>query len=874
MSHLIPQSRRLLGVLVCCCLTWLPALAVVGQEASEESSRPTFERDVAPILQAHCQHCHGGRVRKAGLDLRRRFSILGGGDSGAAILPSKPERSLLIEMVEDGLMPPEGEKPLTDRQRDVLRQWIKAGAPIAGQEEEPLETSDAEYALSDEDRSFWAFQPPTRPPLPQPKAVDRVRTPIDAFLLAELEEHGLEFNPDADNRVLLRRLCFDLHGLPPTLEQIDEFLRDTRPDAYERLVERLLGSPRYAERWGRHWLDVAGYADSDGYLEADRLRPEAWRYRDYVIHSLNADKPYDQFVMEQLAGDELADWRRAEELTPEMIDKLVATGFLRTASDPTYGNYKEPLECHKVMADTVEIISSALMGLTLQCARCHSHKMEPISQRDYYQVNAILLASYDPQQWLVSAARTVPLASEPQLSAINKTNQAADQSVAKLNQQLSALTEQYRGKHLDQQLAGVAEELRPKVREAVQTVAEKRSAEQKQLVAKHAPDVAIDEAAITKRFDEFRVEAEKLRAAIAAKTALKRDVVQLRGLVDLDDEPRPAHILVRGDFHKLGAKVEPGVPAVLADESFTFQPAPGYKTSGRRKAFADWLVDPRHPLTARVQVNRMWAHHFGRGIVTTVANFGRSGARPSHPELLDWLASEFVDRGWSLKNMHRLMVMSTAYRQTSDLTEEKHAADPDNVLLSRWQPKRHEGEVVRDSMLLAAGRLNFDMHGQPVPVTLKSDGEVVTNDDAAGNRRSVYLIVRRSQPLSLLNLFDTPRMEVNCPQRDQSTVVTQALTMLNSEFTEKAARQVAARVWREADGSDSRIDYVYEILFARRATPTERQFVSDFLAEFVRARLGGDLASATNETKDAAMREGWLHLVQVLLNSNEFVYVH
>ena len=781
--------------LICCALILLLLVDLsareVGAQPATEKSRPlTFERDVAPILKAHCYKCHGGKQKKAGLDLRRRFSMVAGGDSGPSIVPGKPQDSLLIEMLAEKLMPPEGEAALAGGQADVLRRWIAAGAPIAGDKELPLELAEVKDDVSDEDRQFWAFQPPRRPKLPRVAAIDRLRNPIDAFLLDGLEREGLTFNADANKRVLVRRLYFDLHGLPPTPQQVAAFLADNRPDAYERLVDRLLASPRFGERWGRHWLDVAGYADSDGYLAADRVRPEAWRYRDYVIRAINADKPYDRFVLEQLAGDELTDWRRADELSSDMIEKLVATGFLRTASDPTYGNYKEPLECHKVMSDTVEIISSAFLGLTVQCARCHSHKMEPISQRDYYRLNANLLASYDPQRWLVSAARSIPLATESQLAAINQNNQAVDQRVAVLNKQLGELTTKFRQK----QLAVVPQEVRGEVEKALLADPKKRTEKQNKLIAEHASGLNIDEKTLAERFSQFKDEAAKLRAAVAAESALKKDVVQLRGIVDLDDRPAPAHILVRGDYNNPGANVEPGVPAVLSPSDFRFQPKSGYKTTGRRRAFAEWLVDANHPLTSRVQVNRIWSHHFGRGLVPTLANFGRSGSRPSHPKLLDWLATELIARGWRQKALHRLILTSTAYRQSSATSTSKQTADPENVLLSRWQPQRHDGEVVRDGMLFLAGKLNLAMHGRPVDVSRRPDNEVVPADNADGNRRSIYLIVRRSQPLTLLNLFDTPRMEVNCPQRARSTVVTQALTLMNSEFTAKIATALADRI--------------------------------------------------------------------------------
>ncbi|MBW3539821.1 MAG: PSD1 and planctomycete cytochrome C domain-containing protein [Planctomycetes bacterium] len=895
-SALAPASQYAvrLPTLLAAALSFLLQSAAAFAETPEPATPPragdgpTFEDDVVPVLAARCFKCHGSEVRKAGLDLRRRFSIVKGGDSGAALLPGKPDESLLVEMVRSKLMPPEGETPLTAKELQMLVDWIAAGAAIKGDTEPPLEADDVR--LSPDDRNFWAFQPPARPPVPTPAfppltkggpgggaehhsttIENHPRTPIDAFLLSRLHKAGGTFNPEAPRETLIRRLYFDLVGLPPTPEEIGEFLADDRPDAYERLVDRLLASPRYGERWGRHWLDVAGYADSDGYLEADRLRPEAWRYRDYVIRALNADKPYDRFVLEQMAGDELVDWRRAPELTPEMAECLTATGFLRTALDPTYGNYAEPLECYKVMADTVQIVSSAFLGLTVQCARCHAHKFDPLSHRDYYRLHAVFLASYDPDRWQVSAARHIPLASEAEQARITAHNAQVDARLAQLNAAIAELTQRFRDKYLDEKLAGIEDEaVRTKVREALLTDEKNRSAEQKQLLAEQAAGIEPSEEQIGGRFPVYRDELQRLRVAVEAETALKQPVVELRGLIDLESPPSPAHVLIRGDFHQRGAAVEPGIPEVLAPAGFELNVAAGYKTSGRRLALARWLVDRQNPLTARVEVNRIWAHHFGRGLVTTLDNFGLAGARPSHPELLDWLAVEFVGsprvatRGlaWSRKRLHRLMLTSTAWRQSAQPAEWQQTADPENAFLGSWRPARHEGEVVRDAMLFAAGRLNRKMYGPPVAVTRHSDGLVTVADGPGSNRASVYLIVRRSQPVTLLELFDTPTMEVNCPERTESAVVTQSLTMLNSGFVETTARALAARLFAEASDDTVRLDLAWRLLYGRRPSETERAAATEFLDQ---------TAGSSDET---ARRTAWEQLAIVLFNANEFLYAH
>jgi hypothetical protein len=769
--------------------------------------RVLFETDVLPILQARCLKCHGDGKIKGGLDLRRKATLLEGGDSGPALVPGKPGDSLLIQKVEKGEMPPPKEGALDNRQREILRRWVADGAPLARAQEPPLQETETPARVSDEDRRFWAFQPARRPPVPRVKAAERVRNPIDAFLLARLEDKGLSFNPEASREVLLRRLCLDLLGLPPTLQLRAEFLADDRPDAYERLVERLLASPAYGERWGRHWLDLAGYADSDGYLAADRLRPEAWRYRDYVIQSLNDDVPYDRFLTEQLAGDELSDWRHAETLAPAMLRQLTATGFLRTASDPTYPGYTEPNEIHQVVGDTLQIVGSTFLGLTIQCARCHAHKYDPISQRDYYALQAVFLPALDPARWQPSEIRGIRAASYKEMAEITKYNRMVEERVLPFRKKLAAA------------------KLNPK-----KTV---------------TPEEARQLAKILNAIIE-----------IYEKTPKKLPPPLLRSLTDLDGKCPEGRVLRRGDYHKPGAVVAAGVPENLAPPGYRLPIQAGYKTSGRRLALARWLTNPAHPLTARVHVNRMWAYHFGRGLVATVANFGRSGARPSHPELLDWLATEFIRAGWSQKSLHRLMVTSTAYRQSSDVDTARRAADPSNILLGAWRPRRLEGEVVRDSVLAVSGKLSGQRFGPPAPVTAKGDGSVETADDAQGNRRSIYLIVRRSRHLTMLDLFDTPMMEINCPERIVSTVPLQALALLHAPFSERNAAALAERILQTAPDDPARIELAFRLVFTREPRQGEVKLIRNFLV-------------AVGEDRRAA----WTQVALVLLNSNEFVYV-
>jgi hypothetical protein len=830
-----------------------------------------FEDDVAPILEIRCVKCHGAEIRKGGLDLRRRFTMLRGGDGGPAIVPGKPSESLLIEMLEKQEMPPKEEDPIEARQIELLRNWIAAGAPTRSAEEAPLDAADAEGIVSDVDRQFWAYQPPRRPPVPAVVSGHLVRNPVDSFLLEALEAKGLSFNAEAQKLVLLRRATFDLWGLPPTPELIQQFACDERPDAYERLIELLLASPRYGERWGRHWLDLAGYADSDGYLDADRERPEAWRFRDYVIRSLNDDKPFDQFVREQIAGDELYDWRRAETLTQEMQDALVATGFLRTASDPTYPGYKEQPEIHKVLADTMQILGSAFLGVTIHCARCHEHKSEPISQADYYRLSAVFAAALDANRWLASGERVVPLAPE----ARQDKNARAAARAAELEAELNALVERYRGRHLDERLAalGVPETIQQKLKQALLLPAEKRSEEQKQLLAAQAPGLAADEAAVVARFPELKPELDALRGALAAERALIVPVVAARGLVDLDDTPPTSHVLRRGDWKSKGRPVEPGVPAVFARPDFRFTAQPGYKSTGRRRALAEWLTSADHPTLARLHVNRVWAGHFGKGLVETVDDFGRSGKPPTHPALLDWLACEFMASGWSQKQLHRLLVTSAAYRQSTDYDPRKEAIDPENALWGARRPVRHQGEVLRDAILTVAGRLNPTMFGKPAPVTRAADGSVVAADGSQGQRRSLYLQVRRSQNPTLLEVFDTPTMEINCTRRTEAIVATQALALMNSPFAESASRALADRITSHAAERALRADFAFQLVYTRQPTSAERQALDRFVDEYVAFKLADQAATATRTEREAAESAAWVEAALVLLNTNEFLYV-
>jgi mono/diheme cytochrome c family protein len=835
---------------------------------------PVFERDLLPLFQARCVRCHGTEQQKARLDLRTKAALLKGGESGPAVTPGSAERSELWIKIAADKMPP-GKDKLTEAEKQQLRAWIDGGAKGDGT---AISSSDPaqDRQVTDADRQFWAFRKPVRPLPPCVGEQERVRNPIDAFVLAALGKKGLTLSPEADRLTLVRRLYFDVIGLAPSPRDVDDFINDFAPDAYERLVDRLLASPHYGERWGRHWLDLAGYADSEGILDADYVRTAAWRYRDYVIAAFNKDKPYDRFLKEQLAGDELVDYwtvcRTQKELSPEVIEALIATGYLRCASDtsrPDFVKIKNaPGYYYQTLDDTVKIVSSSLLGLTVQCARCHSHKYDPIPQTDYYRLQAVFMSAYRPGQWVPQGQRRLLEATESQEAEAKEYNGHIDAAVARLRNQIDDLRRQFSERLFADRLAKLPEPIREDVRVAVTTELAKRNEIQKYLAEKFQkqlrPDPAALAQALAATYPNYKAREAEINAEVKAEEAKRRTFPEIRALYDLAGEV-PTPVLRRGDYLNPGVEVQPGALAALdTTQAFAWTP-PGKDapTSGRRLAFAEWLTQPDHPLTARVLVNNVWLHHFGEGIVATSDNFGHTGSPPSHPELLDWLATEFVARGWSVKAMHRLILTSSTYRQSSALRTLGRQIDPDNRLLWRQRLRRLEAEALRDTILQVTGSLNPMMFGPPVPMQRQPDGEVTTSADAAGSRRSVYLQVRRSQPLTLLQVFDQPVLETNCTRRAVSTVSSQALTLLNSEFLVRQADLFAARVLQE--NPDDPAGAALRLAFGRPATAQERATFAAFLA----AQTERHAHALPAQARQRALAD----LCQVLLSANEFAYV-
>jgi hypothetical protein len=819
---------------------------------------------------------------------------LKGGKSGPALVPGKPEESLLMKKVLSGEMPPAkmlyefAVRPPSSSEVEVLRQWIEVGAP-ASPKSAVAAQDGTDPLVSDEDRKFWSFQPPKQPTVPTLQRQDLVRTPVDAFLLQKLEARNLSFSAAAERLTLLRRASLDLTGLPPSQSEIESYLKDDSSNAYERLIARLLASPQYGERWGQFWLNAAGYSDSEGIKEEDRIRPDAWRYRDYVIRSFNSDKPYDQFLVEQIAGDELVDYKHAKNVTPALIDKLAATGFLRMVPDPTYSPSNSSIpERINVIADEIEVLSSAVMGLTVGCARCHNHKYDPIPQRDYYQLGAILQTAYDPYDWLIPSedrlgnmkfsnrALDIALASERDETA--RFNAPIEAEIKRLEADQETRANPFRERLLDERLAALPAPVRDELKAIVTVPEAKRSDVQRYLADKFQDTITITLADLAKRFDEFSPEFKQAQQALAEQRKKLRSAPQIRALFDMGGEPSAAYLMLRGDAQTPGARVQPGVPSVLRTGLASYKvvpPAANPESSGRRLALARWLVQPNHPLTARVMVNRIWMHHFGRGLVASPANFGRTGAAPSHPELLDWLATEFVRGGWSMKAIHRLIMTSNAYRQSSRFDPTTHQADPDNALLSRMPLRRMEAEALYDSILKVAGRYDPTPFGPPVEIEVKPEGEVEAKGTKAGWRRSVYVLQRRKTPVTILEVFDLPPMSPNCVERRQSTVPTQALQMMNSDLLQGHSRYLGGRLIDEfGHDRENQIRALYLRALSRPPTPQETQQATSEIDALTKQWA----AHLAQEKTDAPVRptSEWRALAdfcKAMLGSAEFLYV-
>jgi len=725
-----------------------------------------------------------------------------------------------------------------------------------------LVAADVEDPFDKADRSYWAFQPAVHT---SPPTIASATHPIDAFIAAKLADKGLAIGPRANKVDLVRRAYFDLIGLPPTPEEVEEFLSDDSPDAFARLVDRLLDSPHYGERWGRHWLDLARYADSNGF-KSDETRPNAWRYRDYVIRSLNDDKPYDRFVAEQIAGDEL--W-------PNNPDARIATAFNRHYPDES--NAANLMQRRaELLQDVTDTVGATFLGMTFGCAKCHDHKFDAILHKDYYRLQAFFANSAEDDH--------IPALDAEALARYRGELAAWEQATAEIRAEMEELVGPIRQEN-EKHLVLKRTEL---TQAAMTKPAAMLSPFERQMLHKHKWQMLYGEKNLWKKLKGDQKDRYiELQAKLDGFEHLHPGELPTgMGLKDLGSVAPPTYVLSLANYAAPREEVEPGFLSILDPNPAVYSKPEGLESTGRRSALARWLIDPANPLTARVMVNRVWHYHFGRGIVATPSDFGRMGDRPTHPKLLDWLTVEFVDRGWSLKAMHRLIMTSQTYQQSAAYREDAASADSMNRLLWRFRPQRLEGEVIRDSMLSVSGLLNPALGGPsvqpPLPLGMPEPrgGWTVDEDLTDQRRRSIYIFVRRNARYPMLESFDMPDTHESCARRNITTTAPQALALLNDEQTIEWAQGFAGRVVEAAgDDRSSQVEQAYLMAYSRLPDGGEKDAALTFfdtqsrlIAE--RAAQGGKIAlpdsmpPGLNESQGAAL----VDLCHTLLNSNEFVY--
>jgi hypothetical protein len=824
---------RLVGILIA--ISAAALLAAPPEKKFPPEQLAFFEKEVLPVLKQHCYKCHGeGKVR-GGLRMTSREGLLKGGDLGPAVSLDKPDSSRLLEAIhykKEGLeMPPAGKLP--QKQIDVLARWVKEGVPMSGAGGEVVQHPEPGGKVTPEAKNYWAYKPVRRPQPPAVRQKAWVRNPIDAFLLARLEEKGLTPAAPADRVALARRAFYDLIGLPPTPAEVDAFVNDTRPDAWELLIDSLLSRPQYGEKWGRHWLDLVRYAETNGY-ERDGAKPHVWRFRDYVIRSFNDDKPYDRFLREQLAGDEI---------DRENADCVIATGYYRLGIwddepvDPELARYDE-------LDDFVATTSQVFLGMTMNCARCHDHKIDPIPHADYYRLLAFFTdvrryggRGQDPGATLTDIT---PREKRSGYEADLKRRQAR---VGELTKTMTAIEDEAIKKMpaADQRASEGAD--RPRVVRKVPQFLDGKQREE---------------------YARLKREVQDLQRKPPPSQELALSVN------NCDRNPPQSHLLIRGNPHAKGVKVEPGFPQVLGvPDPKLAPPGKDARSTGRRTLLASWIASKDNPLTARVMVNRLWQHHFGRGIVASTNDFGKFGTPPTHPELLDWLASEFMpSQGraapeWGIKKMHRLIMRSSAYQMSSRAEAKAMKVDPANNLLWRFNMRRLTAEEVRDSVLSVSGKLNLKQGGPSIYPPISR--EVLAGQSVPGqgwgssppeeaSRRSVYVHIKRSLLVPILTQHDQADTDSSCPVRYTTTVPTQALGMLNGEFTNEQAEALATRLRHESpDDLSAQVKRAIRLTTGR--TPTEVEVNKD--VAFVRS-LPGD---------------GLRRYCLLALNTNEFIYL-
>tara|TARA_R110002095_G_scaffold161803_1_gene140243 strand:+ start:33402 stop:36650 length:3249 start_codon:yes stop_codon:yes gene_type:complete len=767
------------------------------KSAVDQKQLHFFEKEVRPLLIKHCLECHGEKKQKGELRLDSLKAMLQGGESGPAIVPGKANESLLVEAInfDSFEMPPE--QKLADKEIATLTRWVKTGAYWPENAGFVIKQRKNETFFTEEDRNFWVFQPVKQPQVPQVKAQAWSKNPVDAFVYDRLKKEGLTPASEADRTTLIRRAYYDLIGLPPTVEQINAFVNDPSPDAWSRLIDDLLENPHYGEKWARHWLDVVRYAESDGFNQ-DAFRPEIWRYRDYVVRSFNGDKPYSQFVKEQLAGDEIA---------PEDPEAIAATGFLRHYLYE-YNQRDSRTQWNDILDNITDATGNVFMGVSMGCARCHDHKFDPISHQDYYRLQAFF-APLMPRD-------DVPFVTPQELAEYNQKLDIWEKKTAAIRKQVDELTKSTLERAAKSQIIMFPADLQEIMAkpELERNALEHQLADlvQRQVDIKQKSSLASlkkSEKPNGKKYNELLKELAAFDKLKPKPLPTGMSVTDSRGAAPITTIPDdPNHKPIVPGFLSL---LKPGEAEIVPIST-----AP--HSSGRRTALANWMVDPQNRLTTRVMTNRVWQYHFGTGLVSTANDFGHMGEAPSHPELLDWLTSYFVDNGWSIKSLHRLIMNSSTYRLSAFHATAKQAElkDPQNRLHWRANIRRLNAEDIRDSALFLSGELDLKLGGPSVRATQ--------------TRRSVYTIMKRNVQDPVLGAFDLPGGIKSVAQRDVTTTANQALLMINGDWFLKRANAMARSLKAKSFASDQEmITYLHKMTYGKNPKPAEVELLSGFL---------------------------------------------
>ncbi len=822
-------------------LVLLSATAVQAQGRAEDPET-FFELKIRPVLAGTCFNCHGEKKVSNGLRVDSREALLKGGEHGPAIVPGDPKRSLLIQAIRyahaDIKMPPD--KRLPDEVVADFSAWVQRGAVW------PKTSATRAFQA----HGHWAFGPVNKVS-PPPDPGDWSENPIDRFVSAKLRERNLRPVGPADKRTLIRRVTFDLIGLPPTPEEVDAFLADDSAGAFAKVVDRLLASPHYGERWGRHWMDVARYADTAG-DNADYPIPEVRLYRDYIIDSFNADKPYDQFVQEQLAGDILA----KQGLRDKYAERVVATGFLALSRRYATAPYEL---WHLTLEDTIETTGRAFLGLTLRCARCHDHKFDPVTREDYYALYGFFASTQFP--WAGGEEFASMKKPREHFVPLLPPDEAAPRLAAH-RERLQQLEAEIQRTEKDDPLAKRLAELNRQIQAKSKPIQEREK--------ENADSVKAKLAELQKERDgvngQLLAKLNPLRGELAnlRKTNLPAD---LPGFYAVQEgKPLDMYVHLRGEVEQRGPIVKRSVPKFLAGD----RPLNVPEGSSGRLQLAQWLTRPDNPLTARVMVNRLWQHHFGKGIVTTPSNFGVRGDGPTHPELLDWLAARFVESGWSIKAAHRLILLSKTYQLASSHDEANAAKDPANRWYWRFDRRRLDAEAIRDALLAVSGKLYRKRPGpHPFPPIDKWTWTQHTpfKDVYPSNHRSVYLMTQRFQRHPYLALFDGPDTNTTTEQRATSTVPQQALFLMNNPFQAEQAEGLARRLMAASADPRRRIVLAHQLAWSRPAKPSEVERGIGYVEEYSK-QLGK--AGAAGQRLEL---EAWTSYARILLSANEFIYL-